>query len=189
MNEREYPMIKLFDTPALVDALKNARRILLCTHINPDGDAIGSTLAVYHVLKKMGKDVTCACADPVPGKLMMLPGAEVFVQPDALEGQEFDLAFALDAADANTLRIRALVCCQNPTLNPMQLSAAVEKYLPHLAPDFTVYDASIRHAFQVGIQNNLVSARAMQDLYVLDAVMANINTDGLAHATDFRNQS
>ncbi len=92
-------MIKLFDTPALVNALKNARRILLCTHINPDGDAIGSTLAVYHVLKKMGKDVTCACADPVPGKLMMLPGAEVFVQPDALQGQAFDLAFALDAAD------------------------------------------------------------------------------------------
>lgn len=92
-------MIKLFDTPALADALKKARRIMLCTHINPDGDAIGSTLAVYHVLKKMGKDVTCACADPVPGKLMMLPGADVFVQPDALQGQEFDLAFALDAAD------------------------------------------------------------------------------------------
>lgn len=36
------------------------------------------------------------------------------------------------------LNIRALVCCQNPTLNPMQLSAAVEKYLPGLAPDFTV---------------------------------------------------
>ena len=61
--------------------------------------------------------------------------------------------------------------------------------IPFAHLDFTVYDASIRHAFQVGIQNNLVSARAMQDLYVLDAVMANINTDGLAHATDFRNQS
>ncbi len=30
------------------------------------------------------------------------------------------------------------ICCQNPTLNPMQLSAAIEKYLPDLAPDFTV---------------------------------------------------
>ena len=36
------------------------------------------------------------------------------------------------------IALRARVCCQNPTLNPMQLSAAVEKYLPHLAPDFTV---------------------------------------------------
>ena len=36
------------------------------------------------------------------------------------------------------LKLTAQVCCQNPTLNPMQLSAAVEKYLPDLAPDFTV---------------------------------------------------
>ena len=36
------------------------------------------------------------------------------------------------------ISLKALVCCQNPTLNPMQLSAAIEKYLPHLAPDFTV---------------------------------------------------
>ena len=35
------------------------------------------------------------------------------------------------------IALRARVCCQNPTLNPMQLSAAVEKYLPHLAPAFT----------------------------------------------------
>ncbi len=32
----------------------------------------------------------------------------------------------------------ANICCQNPTLNPMQLSAAIEKYLPELAPDFAV---------------------------------------------------
>ncbi len=34
--------------------------------------------------------------------------------------------------------LRANICCQNPTLNPMQLSAAVAKYLPELEPDFTV---------------------------------------------------
>jgi len=38
--------------------------------------------------------------------------------------------------DDHVLRLDALVCCQNPTLNPMQLSAAVEKYLPELKPDF-----------------------------------------------------
>ena len=36
------------------------------------------------------------------------------------------------------ISLKALVCCQNPTLNPMQLAAAIEKYLPELAPDFTV---------------------------------------------------
>ena len=34
--------------------------------------------------------------------------------------------------------LRALVCCQNPSLNPMQLSAAVSKYLPELSPDHSV---------------------------------------------------
>ena len=39
-------------------------------------------------------------------------------------------------SDANTLLLQALVCCQNPTLNPMQLIAAVENYLPDLKPSF-----------------------------------------------------
>lgn len=34
------------------------------------------------------------------------------------------------------LLVDALICCQNPTLNPAQLTAAVAKYLPDLAPDF-----------------------------------------------------
>lgn len=45
-------------------------------------------------------------------------------------------SFQLSAVDGNTLEICARVCCQNPALNPMQLSAAVEKYLPDLKPDF-----------------------------------------------------
>ena len=34
------------------------------------------------------------------------------------------------------LRLRARVCCQNPTLNPAQLGAAIEKYLPECKPNF-----------------------------------------------------
>ena len=40
-------------------------------------------------------------------------------------------------ADDNTLLIDVLACCQNPTLNPMQLPAAIELYLPHYAPNFS----------------------------------------------------
>jgi len=39
-------------------------------------------------------------------------------------------------SDGHSIILRALVCCQNPTLNPMQLSAAVAKYLPGIQPDF-----------------------------------------------------
>ena len=53
-------------------------------------------------------------------------------------------------ADDHCLELRARVCCQNPTLNPMLLAAAIEKYLPDLKPDFVkccrpeVYDMKQR---------------------------------------------
>ena len=43
---------------------------------------------------------------------------------------------SVEKRNAQELELKALVCCQNPTLNPTQLSAAVEKYLPELTPDF-----------------------------------------------------
>lgn len=58
-------------------------------------------------------------------------------------------AFDLAQEDANTLTITATVCCQNPSLNPMQLSAAIERHLPELKPDFSrccrleIYDGNL----------------------------------------------
>jgi len=40
------------------------------------------------------------------------------------------------AQNERELTLHALICCQNPTLNPMQLSAAITKYYPELIPDF-----------------------------------------------------
>ncbi|MBE6923774.1 MAG: DUF2344 domain-containing protein [Ruminococcaceae bacterium] len=39
-------------------------------------------------------------------------------------------------AEAHTIELELLACCQNPTLNPMQLHAAICRYLPELTPDF-----------------------------------------------------
>lgn len=58
-------------------------------------------------------------------------------------------AFCLAQEDANTLTITATVCCQNPSLNPMQLSAAIERHLPELKPNFSfcrrleIYDGNL----------------------------------------------
>lgn len=41
--------------------------------------------------------------------------------------------------DAATLRVHACICCQNPALNPAQMVAAIEKYLPELAPEYAEY--------------------------------------------------
>ncbi len=42
----------------------------------------------------------------------------------------------VNRVDGNTCALDARICCQNPTLNPAQLVAAIERYLPDLKPDF-----------------------------------------------------
>ena len=50
----------------------------------------------------------------------------------------------------NTIELNVIHCCQNPTLNPMQITLAIEKYLPLLKPDFSkcrrleVYDSKMQ---------------------------------------------
>ena len=84
--------------PEMLSALLNANSILLCTHIAPDGDAIGSTLALGLALKGLGKSVVMVCADPAPGQFRFLPGAGEMVTADALGDAVFDAAIAVDAA-------------------------------------------------------------------------------------------
>lgn len=45
------------------------------------------------------------------------------------------LSHRLESADGNTLKLYARVCCQNPSLNPMQLANGIELYLPEIRPD------------------------------------------------------
>ena len=42
----------------------------------------------------------------------------------------------IEKTDDHTVEMKARVCCQNPTLNPMQLYAAIARHLPELTPDF-----------------------------------------------------
>lgn len=79
------------------DLIQQADRLAVVTHIAPDGDAIGSLLALGRVLKAVGKDsVTLACDDRVPPKLTFLPGAGGVVS--SVEG-EFDLVITVDCSD------------------------------------------------------------------------------------------
>lgn len=47
--------------------------------------------------------------------------------------------FSTSVLDENTLMLTARICCQNPSLNPAQFTAALERYLPELTPDFARY--------------------------------------------------
>ena len=90
--------MKPFLNQRLTEQLKQADRVFLCTHISPDGDAIGSLLALRLLLTGMGKAVTACCPDPVPKALRPLPGATDVVTPDQVSGP-FDAALSVDGAD------------------------------------------------------------------------------------------
>lgn len=54
--------------------LKQSERIVVTCHVRPDGDAIGSSLGLYHFLKSIDKDVTVMIPDRAPESLAFLPG-------------------------------------------------------------------------------------------------------------------
>jgi len=84
--------------PKIADLIRQGRRFLVASHESPDGDAIGSTLAMSHALRALGKEVTTFNQDPVPKNFRFLPGSESIV--DRLPEQaRFDVGFILDAGE------------------------------------------------------------------------------------------
>jgi phosphoesterase RecJ-like protein len=79
--------------PPLVKALKAAKRVALVTHVNPDGDGLGSEAALALALKQMGKDVAIVNNDATPSQYGFL-NLEA-MRPQA-EDYFPDLAVALD---------------------------------------------------------------------------------------------
>ena len=82
------------------DLLRTRQRFAVFSHFRPDGDALGSTLAMGLCLRALGKDVTLWNHDGVPEKFRYLPCHEL-VQPPPSEPEEFDVAIALDTAVQN----------------------------------------------------------------------------------------
>lgn len=60
----------------ILSAIRDEEQFLVAAHINPDGDAIGSALALSAALKSMGKKASAYSRDPVPQHYTFLPGQE-----------------------------------------------------------------------------------------------------------------
>ena len=81
---------------SIKDALANAARILVISHLRPDGDAIGSLLGLGLGLEAAGKQVQMVSVDGVPSSLRHLPGSEQIVKKP--QGA-FDLICVVDCSD------------------------------------------------------------------------------------------
>ena len=78
------------------DRIQAAHRILITSHIRPDGDAIGSSLALGLALMDAGKQVQVVLSDGLPASFRHLPGSEKI--KTRAEG-EFDLIISVDCSD------------------------------------------------------------------------------------------
>lgn len=78
------------------DAIRAHQSFALMSHVRPDGDAIGSVIALGHALEQMGKTVHYLNEDGLPESLAFLPLSEKIQQPN--EPLTVDVAIALDTA-------------------------------------------------------------------------------------------
>ena len=78
-------MVQVVNTEEIAQLRKlvtEAQRIVITCHVGPDGDAIGSSLAIRHWLKRWGKDATVVVPNRFPDFLMWLPGAADILRLD-----------------------------------------------------------------------------------------------------------
>jgi len=60
---------------AVADLIRESDSFIIASHIDPDGDAIGSQLAMWSILKRLGKSVKVVSEDPIPDTYTFLEGA------------------------------------------------------------------------------------------------------------------
>jgi phosphoesterase RecJ-like protein len=80
------------------DLLRNEKTFLVLSHYRPDGDAVGSQLALAILLKNLGKKVEAWNDDEVPAKFRFLPHSDLIRQSPS-EPKDFDVVIAIDTSN------------------------------------------------------------------------------------------
>lgn len=88
----------------IANQLNNSRKVGIFCHIRPDGDALGSGLALLVALKAAGKRACMMCEDEVPERLRIFPAADELMThlPDE---SDFDVLVSVDCADITRMGI------------------------------------------------------------------------------------
>lgn len=95
------------DIKELKRLLKASNSVVLTGHVRPDGDAIGSTLGLYHLLREMGKQAVVMVPDTPPRTLSFLPGFKdiaVYTRHDPYCQRLVDEADLIVCCDFNSLK-------------------------------------------------------------------------------------
>lgn len=83
---------------AIRDAIHQRQRFVVTSHARPDGDAIGSQVAMAYALRALGKGVQLVGADPAPPQFQVFPGVRDIQVSPAVHG-DFDAAIVMECGD------------------------------------------------------------------------------------------
>lgn len=114
--------------------IQTSESFLVCSHVNPDGDAVGSMVALGLFLKELGKDVYLYLTDPVPKIYHFLKGTEL-IQNALPSGRGFEVSILLDCSTAKRVgdefhryegKGQVVVLDHHPPLEPMEAISLVD---------------------------------------------------------------
>lgn len=85
----------------IFEEINEAKSIVILTHENPDGDAVGTSLALYNALKNYGKDNVDVIIPECPEIFMFLPNADKIMKSSDVDN--YDLAIGIDCSSLQML--------------------------------------------------------------------------------------
>jgi bifunctional oligoribonuclease and PAP phosphatase NrnA len=91
----------------IADTIRARQKFVLSSHARPDGDAIGSQLAMAYALRALGKDVRVVNRDAAPPPLMAFAGVADIEIAAQVEG-EFDVAIIMECGDLDRTGVTGL---------------------------------------------------------------------------------
>jgi len=82
----------------VVELIESGQCFAITSHARPDGDGLGSSLALLHILESLGKEVTIGMRDPIPRAYRELPGADRILQITHFD-KRYDAVFVIECSD------------------------------------------------------------------------------------------
>ena len=143
---------KRIDAKECAKRLAEVKNPLVVMHVRPDGDTVGSGIALVRILKALGKDVCYVCSDPIPERLKFILKDERLA-PVSDDYLEYD-AVAIDVA------------------SPSQLGELNGKISPYLMID--------HHEIGIPFADNYILPGASSAGEVLAVLLDELVADGLA---------
>src|SRR5439155_21983387 len=103
-NEVSIPHERVRAAEAVAAVLAPGRRVALTTHVNADGDGVGSEVALWHLLTARGLRATIANPTPIPERShFLLPSGGDHSERAAREIESADVVVVLDISDVSRL--------------------------------------------------------------------------------------